>query len=364
MSGSVWILGDQLLVDHPALLQAESDYGRQAVTVLMIESHALAQRYKFHAKKLILVISAMCHYAETLSEQGYRVDYRHAADFTKGLEAHLEEHHPKRLMMMASINRDGTALQKSLSEKLNCPVTILDNTQFLHHRFNPYPDAKPEDAIRQETFYCKIRGHYNLLMTSGDESEGSQWNFDKQNRKPLPDDMAIPEILRFSPDHITLDVSEAIKEKFDTLGDDEGFDLAVTHQQAEQAAMDFISRRLPHFGTYEDAMRQQESILFHSKLSPYLNLGLLEPLKLAQMAEQAYYEGTAALNNVEGFIRQVVGWREYMASQYQRLGSEVFEANTWGFSRELPEFFWDGETTMNCQACAGACASRWVYPSY
>ena len=348
MSVSVWILGDQLLIDHPALAKAESEFGRQAVTVIMIESHASAQRYQFHAKKLILIFSAMRHYAAMLSQKGYMVDYRYAADFTEGLKAHLKAHRPERLIMMAAINRDGIDYQNRLSEILNSQVTKLENIQFLHHQINPYPKAKPEDAIRQEAFYRKIRGHFRLLMTSENEPEGGQWNFDKQNRNPIPDDVTIPEIIRFSPDHITLEVIEEIKQKYDAIGTYEDFDLAVTHEEAQQAAKDFIEYRLPFFGTYEDAMRQQDSILYHSKLSPYVNLGLLEPLKLAQMAEQAFYEGDAEINNVEGFIRQMVGWREYMAWQYKRLGSEVFEANYWGFKRELPAFFWDGKTLMNC----------------
>jgi deoxyribodipyrimidine photolyase-related protein len=348
MSVSIWVLGDQLIPNHPALEKAEEECDQEAINILMIESRALTQRYPYHAKKLILVFSAMRHYAEMLRQQGYHVDYRQAADFTIGLEGHIEDHHPERLLMMASINHDGHAYQLSLAEKLDCPVMIIDNTQFLHRRFDPFPDAKPEDFIRQETFYRQMRGHFNVLMTSADEPVGGKWNYDKQNRKPLPSDVVIPEILSFKPDRITQDVIEEIKADFDTIGDLDGFNLAVTHQEAEKAAIDFIENRLPYFGTYEDAMRQPEGVLFHSKLSPYINLGLLDPLRLAQMAEQAYFEGKAELNNVEGFIRQVIGWREYMAWQYHRLGSEIFEANFWGFDRELPAFFWSGGTSMNC----------------
>ena len=348
MSVSIWVLGDQLMPHHPVIRKAESELGREAINVLMIESRALTQSYPYHAKKLILVFSAMRHYGEMLRQQGYHVDYRQAADFTIGLEGHIEDHHPERLLMMASINHDGHAYQLSLAEKLECPVRIIDNTQFLHRRFDPFPDAEPEDSIRQETFYRQMRGHFNVLMTSADEPVGGQWNYDKQNRKPLPSDVVIPEILSFKPDRITQDVIEEINADFDTIGDLDGFNLAVTHQEAEKAAIEFIENRLPFFGTFEDAMRQPEEVLFHSKLSPYINLGLLEPLKLAQMAEQAYFEGKAELNNVEGFVRQVIGWREYMAWQYDRLGPEILETNFWGFDRELPAFFWSGETSMNC----------------
>jgi len=348
MSVSIWVLGDQIMPYHPALIEVESEIDQEAINVLMIESRALSQSYPYHAKKLILVFSAMRHYGEMLRQQGYHVDYRQAADFTTGLKGHIEDHHPERLLMMASINHDGYAYQLSLAEKLECPVTIIENTQFLHSRFDPFPDAEPEDSIRQETFYRQMREYFKVLMTSADEPVGGQWNYDKQNRKPLPRDVVIPEILSFEPDQITQEVIDEIKEDYDTIGDLDGFNLAVTHQEAEKAAIDFIENRLPYFGTYEDAMRQPEGVLFHSKLSPYINLGLLEPLKLAQMAEQAYFEGKAELNNVEGFVRQVIGWREYMAFQYDRLGPGILETNFWGFDRELPAFFWSGETCMNC----------------
>jgi deoxyribodipyrimidine photolyase-related protein len=132
------------------------------------------------------------------------------------------------------------------------------------------------------------------------------------------------------------------------VGSVTGFDLAVTHEEAELAAEDFFNKRLPGFGAYEDAMSSTHDTINHSRLSPYLNIGLLEPLDLARQAQERYENGEAAINSVEGFVRQVVGWREYMYWQYRRLMPGLADTNYWEASRKLPSYFWDGEVKLNC----------------
>ena len=139
-----------------------------------------------------------------------------------------------------------------------------------------------------------------------------------------------------------------IDQKYPGVGQVTGFDLAVTHQQAQQAAVDFFDRRLVDFGAYEDAMSSNYGTIYHSRLSPYLNLGLLDPLVLAQEAQKRYNDEQAPINSVEGFIRQVVGWREFIYWQYWRLMPDIAESNYWKANRPLPQMFWDGETEMNC----------------
>jgi deoxyribodipyrimidine photolyase-related protein len=132
------------------------------------------------------------------------------------------------------------------------------------------------------------------------------------------------------------------------VGTVHGFNLAVTRQQVRAALDDFVERRLPDFGPYEDAMSGEHATLFHSQLSPYLNIGLLEPMELIRAVEDAYAQDHAPINSVEGFVRQVLGWREYIYWQYWRLMPGLMEANAWDAKRPLPEFFWHGETGMNC----------------
>jgi deoxyribodipyrimidine photolyase-related protein len=348
MPVTVWILGDQLLSPHPALQDLEQQLPRKEIIVLMIESREQAQRLPYHAKKLVLLFSAMRHTAETLRTSGYRVDYRVAANTTEAISSHCQDYQPNRLVMMAAGSVRGQRFQKSLAQKLGIETQIIPNSQFLSTIYDPLPDVAPGQTVRQETFYRGMRQHFKLLIDDQGQPVGGKWNYDQKNRQALPKNLIPSEIIRFEPDALTKQVMDEVGQ-FDRLtGSPEGFDLAVTHEGAQQAVDDFLAHRLPNFGTYEDAMRQNATVIFHSKLAAYLNIGLLSPLELVQAAERCFYNGTAEINNVEGFIRQVVGWREYMYWQYQRLMPNLAAENYWGSANGLPTFFWHGRTRMNC----------------
>lgn len=345
MRTTFWILGDQLTPDHPAL---NKDSVREDVSILMVESEACIGRRPYHPKKLVLLLSAMRHRAQSLRQAGFTVDYRQDKNMLGGLQKHCDEHRPERLITMAASSYRGREFQQGLSELLGMPVEILPNIQFLSENFDPLPNVDVDEDVRQERFYRAMRRHWGLLMDPDGQPQGGQWNFDKQNRKPLPADINPPEPLRFEPDPLTAQVMDEINQGEAGFGSLESFSLAVTPEDAQRAADDFFENRLAYFGTYEDAMSKEYALLYHSGLSPYINLGLLDPLDLARRAEHAYLEGRVAINNAEGFIRQVIGWREYMVWQYKRLMPELAEGNTFDAQRALPEFFWTGETDMNC----------------
>lgn len=233
--------------------------------------------------------------------------------------------------------------------KFEVQTALVSNTQFLCGQYDPLPDIPANQPVRQEQFYRKMRQHFELLMDDQAQPTGGQWNFDQKNRQPLPKAIDTPKIICFNPDPITQSVIDEVNQTHSVTGAMAGFDLAVTHEGAMRAAEDFVSQRLPYFGTYEDGMRQDESVLFHSKLAVYLNIGLLEPLGLVRAAERAYQNGSAEINNVEGFIRQVIGWREYIYWQYQRLMPGLANENYWEAGNPLPAFFWrKGEIKLNC----------------
>jgi deoxyribodipyrimidine photolyase-related protein len=348
MAVLVWILGDQLLKEHPALIKASSIVPQKDIRVLLIESQTQVSRYPYHVKKLALLLSAMQHYAEELRSSGFQVDFLEARNTLHAIKKYLETQPISEIYTMTASSKRGQAFQQQLSKRLDRPVTILPNTQFLYGRFDPFPNADANEIIRQEKFYRAMRKHFNLLMDGDGQPLNGQWNFDAKNRQPLPKNHQAPKVIRFTPDPLTQQAIKELTQKYKTIGDIEGFDLAVSRTQADRAAEDFFKNRLAYFGTYEDAMSSDYDILYHSKLSAYINVGLLDPLELAKRAEQAYWDGEAALNNVEGFIRQVVGWREYMYWQYQRfifgrsLGQIGWDTNP------LPGFFWNGKTNMNC----------------
>ncbi len=347
---SVWILGDQLLPDHPALVAATEQAGRDQVHVVLVESQQRRQQYPYQKKKLVLLLSAMRHYAEALAAKGYRVDYRRAPTFTEGLRQHLADHPAANLVTMAASHYAGRRYQRDrLSELLKTPVAVVPNNQFLVEQFNPYPTPEPDRRYVMENFYRSMRRHFDVLMDGEDEPAGGAWNFDKANRKPLPADMRLPNAPSYAPDAITQQVMDEIDAEGWGVGTVDGFDLAVTRQQAGSALGNFIAHRLESFGPYEDAMTERHNTLFHSVLSPYVNLGLLEPMQMIRAAERAYRKGRAPINSVEGFVRQLLGWREFMYWQYWRQMPAMLTQNSWNANRDLPAFFWDpAKTEMKC----------------
>lgn len=338
MTATLWVLGDQLLLNHPGLPQVER--------VVLVESERLKRRLPYHRQKLTLIVSAMRHYAEALRERGYTVDYVRAPNFTIGLTAHIERYRPHRIITMAAADYVGRQWQtQSAPTVLGLPIQVLPNTQFLSGQYNPFPT--PTKKIILETFYRALRQHFGLLLENG-KPIGGQWNFDQANRQSLPKSAAPPAPCRFEPDAITRQVMAEIDEAGHGVGSTTGFAYAVTHAQARAALEDFIQHRLDLFGPYEDAMTARHRTLYHSVLSPYVNLGLLEPLEMARAAVAAYHAGQARLNSVEGFVRQVIGWREYMYWQYWRLMPTLATRNHWQATYPVPEFFWTGTTEMNC----------------
>lgn len=346
---TVWILGDQLLRAHPAIAAVEARVGRQGMRIVLVESDARIAQMPYQRKKIVLILSAMRHYAAALREQGYLVDEVRAPSFVEGLQRHVAQRRSQRLVTMAAAEYETRRLQQDhLSQALGIPVEVLPNTQFLTGRHNPFPDVKPSQRVIMERFYRAMRRHFSVLLEPDGSPTGGEWNFDRLNRRPLPRSVTPPPPLRFEPDAITRQAMTEVEARGGGVGTAAGFALAVTHAQAEAALADFITHRLAAFGPYEDAMSAAHDVLFHSMLSPYINIGLLEPLQMVRAAEDAYRAGAAPIQSVEGFVRQIIGWREYIYWQYWRLMPDLRHANAWNAARPLPRFFWNGDTDMRC----------------
>jgi deoxyribodipyrimidine photolyase-related protein len=193
-----------------------------------------------------------------------------------------------------------------------------------------------------------MRQRLGLLVDEAGKPEGGSWNYDKQNRKPF-DGREVPPPRSFPPDELTRAALADVERLCPAaIGSTDGFALPVTREQALQSLDDFITCRLHDFGPFEDAMSSQEGVLFHSLLSPLVNIGLLQPLEMANAAIHAYHNDGAPLNSVEGFVRQIIGWREYMYYRYWELMPDLRDVNAWNHTRSLPDWFWSGETRMNC----------------
>jgi deoxyribodipyrimidine photolyase-related protein len=346
---SIWILGDQLLDEHPALAAACHTHAKDRIGIVLVESQERTARLPYQRKKLVLLFSAMRHYGTELRQQGFTVDYRRAPTFRQGLVDHVAGWQPGRLLTMAASEYPSREFQQTgLSSVLGVPVTVLPNQQFLTSRYDPYPDVAVDKRVVMEHFYRRMRRHFGILLTDTGQPVGGEWNYDAQNRKPLPRNLEPPVLSSFSPDTVTREVMAEVQAADHGVGTVAGFDLAVTRHQALDALEDFVATRLPNFGPYEDAMSSRYRTLYHSVLSPYLNTGLLEPLEVIRAAEQAYEREQAPINSVEGFVRQILGWREYMYWQYWRLMPDLLGRNAWDAHRPLPQFFWDGQTEMSC----------------
>jgi deoxyribodipyrimidine photolyase-related protein len=341
----VAILADQLLLEHPALIHAQTLAPKTDIQVVLVESQARLQLRPYQRHKLVLVLSALRHYAAALRAAGWQVTLIAAVSWRVGLLQACAQFDPDCIITMAGAEYNARRAQERWSTWLERAVTVLPNRQFLAADVLAAPGSKRQTM---ESFYRMMRVRYQLLIEADGAPVGGSWNYDAENRKPLPKHTPIPLVQRYLPDELTLQVIADVAAYPQAYGDATTFGLAVTHAQAEDALARFIRERLPDFGRYEDAMAADEDVLFHSVLSPYLNLGLLDPLTCARAAEAAYRAGLAPLAAVEGFIRQIVGWREYMYRRYWELMPELRTMNAWNATRPLPEWFWQGQSGMHC----------------
>lgn len=341
MTIGIWILGDQLWAEQAALQSADQ------TPVILIESWRHVQERPYHRQKLVLVWSAMQHFAEELRQAGWQVSYESAADFERPLQQWIKANQITELRVMEPNDRPFTQYLHVL--KLPCQLSILPNNHFLWTAAEFSQWAKGRKNLLMEYFYREGRHRYGVLM-EGKHPIGGQWNFDKDNRKPPKEKLNTPTPVWFEPDQITQQVIERVKSgKYSSYGEVEPFRWGVTRAQALQVLDHFIQDRLPTFGPYQDAMVTDEDTMWHALLSPYLNLGLLHPLEVIRAAEQAFHEHQIDLSSVEGFIRQVLGWREYMHGMYTYVAEDYPTRNWFNHTRPLPDFFWDAnKTEMNC----------------
>ena len=400
---TLWLLGDQLDPTLDALADADN--------VLLIEASGFADRKPYHAHKLTLVFSAMRHTRDDLRERGYDVTYLQADSFGDGVAAFLADRPDTTLRLMRPPSHGAGERLREIVTAHGGTLELVENERFYTtpadwHAWTGEHDS--DRTYRQEHWYRHVRRETGVLM-DGDAPIGGEWNYDDHNQETPPDDWEPPEPRRFEPDALTRETHEWVTERFDTWGNDslDEFGWPVTREEALTALDDFVERRLPAFGRYQDAIVGAEPFLAHSLLSPAINLGLLGPREAVNAVETAYEErgvdpgtydpssdittleafrtdgesdgdGTTVgsndtldgdrdetgvdsdktgvdgdappvpLNAAEGFIRQVLGWREFMRHVYREAMPELATANQLDQDRSLPPAYWDGDTDMTC----------------
>lgn len=342
MTVGIWVLGDQLWVGQSAIESCAAD--KANTSVIFIESLDYVKARRYHQQKLVLVWSAMRHFAEELKVEGWSVTYEIADSFETPLSEWIEKNNISELRVMEPADRPFAALLDGLT--LGCELTRSPNNHFLWSTQEFEEWAAARKSLLMESFYREGRKRFNILM-NGKKPVGEKWNFDKENRKPPKGEISPPHPLLFETDEITREVIELVeKADFPTFGDSNWFGWAVSRAQALAVLDNFVRDRLTTFGPYQDAMVAGEDTMWHALLSPYLNIGLLQPMEVIEAVEQAYEEGEIPLNCVEGFIRQIMGWREYMHGVYSHVDEDYPSRNYFEHSHPLPDFFWDGDTRV------------------
>jgi deoxyribodipyrimidine photolyase-related protein len=344
MTIGIWVLGDQLNVAQAALASTDPASCR----VLLVESASVLRRRAYHRQKLVLVWSAMRHFAAELIADGWQVEHCIADQFGPAVRNWLAREGIRELRLMEPADRGFRQAIEAL--QLSVPLVWLPSTAFLWSREAFAAWASTGKQLRLERFYREGRRRFGVLMQGeGRQAQplGGRWNFDPENRKPPPKGLQGPPPLWFEPDAITRAVIERVAQLDQQRqamglaplpGDLQSFCWGVTRQQANAVLEHFIATRLEGFGPYQDAMVSGEPTLWHALLSPYLNLGLLHPLEVIRRLEQAGLERCVPLAGLEGVIRQILGWREYTHGLYHWFGPSYTELNHFQAEAPLPSW--------------------------
>jgi deoxyribodipyrimidine photolyase-related protein len=337
-------------------------------TVLFCEVLETFTNVKHHPKKIAFILAANRHFAAMLKEKGLNIYYIKLDDptntqsITEELKRVAKILQATRVIITAPDSYQANQMVKSWSNVLGIHVEIRQDDRFLCsiQEFNLW--AYDRKQLRMEYFYREMRKKYNILLEKDNKPTGGQWNYDKENRKPPVDSFKSPQRISHKQSKILQDVLQLVEAKFhDHFGELEPFHYAVTREQALIELDDFIERILPFFGDYQDAMLKGKAYLNHSLLSSYINIGLLLPLEVCKKAEDAYRKNKAPLNSVEGFIRQILGWREYVRGIYWLKMPEYAELNYLSTNIPLPAFYWGAQTGMQCIAEAIIHTKKYSY---
>ena len=345
------ILGDQLSLSLSAVQMLDKDSDHIMLAELYTESHYV----KHNKLKIALIFSAMRHFAQQLREAGYYVEY-YAYENTKDqfscfsdvVKHQLTQHSYEQLICTEPGEYRVIKEMQSWHHDLPIDIIIEPDNRFFFSLAQMHSWFAERKVPRMEHFYQFARKQTGLLMEDN-KPLGGRFNFDKENRHAWQANTPLPPTCTHQQDKITQDVLKLVEQEFsDFPGKLERFNFAVTRQQALVALAHFISHKLPQFGQFQDALSDKNNTLFHSLIASYINIGLLLPQEVCQAAIEAYQDEKAPLNAVEGFVRQILGWREYVRGLYWHAGESYKEKNALNATTPLPSWFWTSKTQMRC----------------
>jgi deoxyribodipyrimidine photolyase-related protein len=348
----VLVLGDQLNADSSAF----DEFDRAQDVVWMVEVAQESTHVWTHKARIVMFLASMRHFRDRLAKQRFPIHYRQLDDrankqtLAAELEAAVKKHKPQRLVLVQPGEWRVLDSLKEVANRLGVELELRPDRHFFATPEEFAEHAEGRKQLRLEYFYRELRRKHDVLM-KGRNPEGGKWNYDSENRGSFGKEGPgkIPASKRFRPDATTKAVIELVGRKFARHpGNLDHFDWPVTPEHAQAALDDFVEHRLEFFGEYQDAMWTQEPYLYHSRLSAALNLKLIDPREVIDAAVVAYRSGRAPLSGVEGFVRQILGWREYVRGIYWLHMPEYLERNALQATQRLPDFYWTGETEMHC----------------
>jgi deoxyribodipyrimidine photolyase-related protein len=355
MKQTLLVLGDQLTLDNTALGVGELERD----SVVLIEARDSGPAHKI---KRVLHLAALRAFAGQLRHEGWQVEHRGIGDtpvFADALLDHLKTWRPSALVVMEPNNWSQRKCLEEVAIRAGVPLRITPSCQFVTPREDFQKFANGKKRLLMEAHYRQMRKALGILMCSDGEPEGGAWNFDVENRKTVRDwkkdgaPKPPPPVTARRPRDPVVDEAIADVERWfpDDPGRAKDFWLPHTREGALKMLEEFVEKRLPFFGDYQDLMLQDEPAMFHSVIAGPLNIGLLLPMECAYAAERAWHEGRAPLAAVEGFVRQIIGWREFVNGVYWVKMPSYLQSNALAATRPLPEFFYSGDTPMNCLRC-------------
>ena len=358
------LLADQLSFDMASL----KHFNPQEDIIAFCEVRSETDYVQHHPQKIAFLFSAMRHFAKVCEAMNFKVHYVTLDDVNNSQHLILEW---ERLALLYACQKIYVTLPgewrlteaiENWQKQSDLKISLFEDERFLcsHAEFKAWAAGKKQ--LRMEFFYQMMRKKYKILLDDKGLPEGGRWNYDIENRQPLKKGHPWPARKTFEKDTITLDVIDLVNKHFaHHFGHLEHFGYACTAQDAHLALEDFINHHLPYFGQYQDVMVSNEPFLHHALISMYINVGFIEPLSLCRRVENLYREGKVPLASAEGFIRQVLGWREYVRGIYWLYMPEYIEKNFLNAKHKLPNMYWGGPTQMNCIRQVVSMTEKYAY---
>ena len=342
-----FIYPNQLFDPHPAVARNR--------TIFLIEDPLFFGDKKYflnyNKKKILLHYISMSYFARRLDKKGYKVrKIQHTellgSDYTTIL---IKDHKISKIHIAEVVDYELNIRIKDASKKTGAKITFYDSPNFFLSSTDVKNDFANKKFYFMANFYKKQRKRYNILLDSNDQPTGGKWSFDEQNRKKLPKNISLPDEFKidFDNDLFTHSVNRVESNFSNNLGNMRNFNFPCSHEHALESFENFLNNKLELFGPYEDAIPKINSNLFHSVLTPYLNIGLINPKKVIELVMEKSQEKAIPINSLEGFIRQIIGWREFIRGIYQESGVKQRTENFWRFRNKIPASFYEGTTGID-----------------